>query len=185
MGVTELAQIQQGFHDRLLQSCLCFFLCVLVPVDVSPRPCFQHRLHVPHILHSSSCEEGAAHTHPAQQDNPVLLLMQPARQHTFRLARQIPRADTQSTQTCKALIGRLMHCCCRMMPAWKARQHGSHHAQQGRERVHIMHKSNHQSINQYIECPGGQLGPKTQQVQFSEFIQTRFASYIQKQTCLR
>ena len=36
-----------------------------------------------------------------------------------------------------------------------------------------------QSINQGIQCPGGQLGPNRQEVQFSEFIQTRFVSYMQ------
>ncbi len=36
-----------------------------------------------------------------------------------------------------------------------------------------------QSINQYIQSPGGQLGPNRQEIQFSEFIQTRFASYMQ------
>ena len=28
-------------------------------------------------------------------------------------------------------------------------------------------------------CPGGQLGPNRQEVQFSEFIDTTFASYMQ------
>ncbi len=36
-----------------------------------------------------------------------------------------------------------------------------------------------QSINEYVSCPGGQLGPNRQEVQFGEFIQTRFASYMQ------
>jgi len=36
MGVAELAQVQQGLHHWLLQSCLCLLICVLVPVDVSP-----------------------------------------------------------------------------------------------------------------------------------------------------
>ncbi len=34
-----------------------------------------------------------------------------------------------------------------------------------------------QLINMY-QCPGGQLGPNRQEVQFSEFGQTRFASYM-------
>ncbi len=36
VGVAELAQVQQGLHHRLLQSCLCLLICVLVPVDVAP-----------------------------------------------------------------------------------------------------------------------------------------------------
>lgn len=36
VGVAELAQVQQGLHHRLLQSCLCLLVCVLVPVDVAP-----------------------------------------------------------------------------------------------------------------------------------------------------
>ena len=36
MGVAELAQVQQGLHHRLMQSCLCLLISVLVPVNVSP-----------------------------------------------------------------------------------------------------------------------------------------------------
>jgi len=45
-----------------------------------------------------------------------------------------------------------------------------------------LHSAHHQSINQSInvlKCPGRQLGPNRQEVQFSESIQTRFASYMQ------
>ena len=38
-------------------------------------------------------------------------------------------------------------------------------------------QSNIQSIN--VQFPGGQLGPNIQELQFSEFIQTRFASHMQ------
>lgn len=34
-------------------------------------------------------------------------------------------------------------------------------------------------IHQYVKCPGGQLGPNKQEVQFGELIQTRFVSYMQ------
>lgn len=44
VGVAELAEVQQGLHHRLLQRRLRLLLCVLVPVDVAPGPCRQHRL---------------------------------------------------------------------------------------------------------------------------------------------
>lgn len=44
VGVAELAEVQQGLHHRLLQRRLRLLLTVLVPVDVAPRPCRQHRL---------------------------------------------------------------------------------------------------------------------------------------------
>ena len=53
------------------------------------------------------------------------------------------------------------------------------HLSQQRVSCHWAHHSKIQSINQYIECPGGQLGPNRQEVQFSEFMQIRFASYMQ------
>ena len=47
-------------------------------------------------------------------------------------------------------------------------------------KVLVMDLSNSQSINQYVvNVLGRQLGPNRQEVQFSEFIQTRFASYMQ------
>ena len=36
MGVAELAQVQQSLDHRLMQSCVCLLVSVLVPVDVSP-----------------------------------------------------------------------------------------------------------------------------------------------------
>ncbi len=67
-------------------------------------------------------------------------------------------------------------------PNWFDHEPSQLSGPRGCPRLVSINQSIHQSINQSINIfyvLGGQLGPNRQEVQFSEFIQTRFASYMQ------